>query len=318
MTDLEPVPMNTSQIRHLEDARELWGRYDFLASLQETFRGAMGWKKVGPAEDLTSYWTDPVTGKKHMGSLGRRSPETEKTKADFDAGVVAAEADAFAVLGHPINLGSPKQLQEILFGERGLPPTKKIKTGYTTDAEALQSLFAQTEDPLLAELLRWRDVSKLRQTVTGLLASVADDGRIHTTFNQIVAATGRLSSQDPNLQNIPIRTDEGRRIRSGFVVGPGYEALLTADYSQIEMRLMAHLSEDEGLIEAFRSGEDLHSYVASRVFGVPTDEVTPEQRRKIKAMSYGLALSLIHISEPTRLLSNSYAVFCLNKNTKTT
>ena len=135
-------------------------------------------------------------------------------------------------------------------------------------------------------------MSKLRQTVTGLLASVADDGRIHTTFNQIVAATGRLSSQDPNLQNIPIRTDEGRRIRSGFVVGAGYECLLTADYSQIEMRLMAHLSEDAGLIEAFNSGEDLHSYVASRVFGVAPADVDPEMRRKIKAMSYGLAYGL--------------------------
>ena len=213
-------------------------------------------------------------------------------ESEFGESMRVAETAAHELAGRPFNLGSPKQLQEILFGERGLPPTKKIKTGYTTDAEALQSLFAQTEDPLLAELLRWRDVSKLRQTVTGLLASVADDGRIHTTFNQIVAATGRLSSQDPNLQNIPIRTDEGRRIRSGFVVGPGFESLLTADYSQIEMRLMAHLSEDAGLIEAFNSGEDLHSYVASRVFGVPTDEVTPEQRRKIKAMSYGLAYGL--------------------------
>jgi DNA polymerase-1 len=211
---------------------------------------------------------------------------------EFGAAMRAAEEAAHAEAGRPFNLGSPKQLQEILFGERGLPTTKRIKTGYTTDAEALQSLFAQTGDPLLEQLLRWRDVSKLRQTVTGLLSSVSDDGRIHTTFNQIVAATGRLSSQDPNLQNIPIRTDEGRRIRSGFVVGPGYECLLTADYSQIEMRLMAHLSEDAGLIEAFNSGEDLHSYVASRVFEVPAAEVSPEMRRKIKAMSYGLAYGL--------------------------
>ncbi|MFN8167167.1 MAG: DNA polymerase I [Candidatus Nanopelagicales bacterium] len=216
----------------------------------------------------------------------------ESLEAEFAEHMRGAEEAAHDLAGRPFNLGSPKQLQEILFGERGLPPTKKIKTGYTTDAEALQSLFAQTGDPLLEQLLRWRDVSKLRQTVTGLLSSVSDDGRIHTTFNQIVAATGRLSSQDPNLQNIPIRTDEGRRIRSGFVVGAGFECLLTADYSQIEMRLMAHLSEDAGLVEAFNSGEDLHSYVASRVFGVPTDEVTPEMRRKIKAMSYGLAYGL--------------------------
>jgi DNA polymerase-1 len=211
---------------------------------------------------------------------------------EFGDAMRAAEVAAHEHAGRPFNLGSPKQLQEILFGERGLPTTKKIKTGYTTDAEALASLFASTGDPLLAELLRWRDVAKLRQTVTGLLTSISDDGRIHTTFNQIVAATGRLSSQDPNLQNIPIRTEEGRRIRSGFVVGDGFESLMTADYSQIEMRLMAYLSDDEGLIEAFKSGEDVHTTVASRVFGVEAADVDAEMRRKIKAMSYGLAYGL--------------------------
>jgi DNA polymerase-1 len=216
----------------------------------------------------------------------------ERLEAEFGDAMRAAESAAHDLAGRPFNLGSPKQLQEILFGERGLPTTKKIKTGYTTDAEALASLFAATGDPLLEELLRWRDVSKLRQTVTGLLASISDDGRIHTTFNQIVAATGRLSSQDPNLQNIPIRTEEGRRIRSGFVVGDGYESLMTADYSQIEMRLMAHLSHDDGLIEAFKSGEDVHTTVASRVFGVEPGAVDAEMRRKIKAMSYGLAYGL--------------------------
>ncbi|MEO7744767.1 MAG: DNA polymerase, partial [Actinomycetota bacterium] len=130
------------------------------------------------------------------------------------------------------------------------------------------------------------------QTVEGLLKTVADDGRIHTTYNQTIAATGRLSSTDPNLQNIPIRTDEGRQIREAFVVGPGSECLLTADYSQIEMRIMAHLSGDAGLIEAFRTGEDLHRYVGARVFGVPTAEVTPAMRSKVKAMSYGLAYGL--------------------------
>ena len=216
----------------------------------------------------------------------------ELLDSEFAESMRIAETSAHTLAGRPFNIGSPKQLQEILFGERGLPTTKKIKTGYTTDAEALQSLFARTGDPLLEQLLRWRDVSKLRQTVTGLLAAIADDGRIHTTFNQIVAATGRLSSQDPNLQNIPIRTDAGRRIRSGFVVGAGYECLLTADYSQIEMRLMAHLSEDAGLIDAFNSGEDLHTTVAARVFDVAPEAVDPEMRRRIKAMSYGLAYGL--------------------------
>jgi DNA polymerase-1 len=173
-----------------------------------------------------------------------------------------------------------------------MPKTKRTKTGYTTDAEALADLFARTEHPFLQYLLRHRDASRLRQTVEGLLKAVGDDGRIHTTYQQTIAATGRLSSTDPNLQNIPIRTDEGRRIRETFVVGKGFECLVTADYSQIEMRIMAHLSGDTGLIEAFRSGEDLHRFVGARVFGVAPADVTAAMRSKIKAMSYGLAYGL--------------------------
>jgi DNA polymerase I len=203
----------------------------------------------------------------------------------------AAEA-AYAVIGKQINLGSPKQLQVVLFDELGMPKTKRTKTGYTTDADALQSLFDKTGHPFLQHLLAHRDVTRLKVTVDGLLNSVAADGRIHTTFNQTIAATGRLSSTEPNLQNIPIRTEEGRQIRDAFVVGKGYEELMTADYSQIEMRIMAHLSRDEGLIEAFNTGEDLHSFVASRAFGVPIEEVTAELRRRVKAMSYGLAYGL--------------------------
>jgi DNA polymerase-1 len=180
----------------------------------------------------------------------------------------------------------------VLFDELGMPKTKRTKTGYTTDAEALADLFAATEHPFLGALLRHRDASRLRQTVEGLIKSVSDDGRIHTTYNQTIAATGRISSTDPNLQNIPIRTDEGRRIREVFVVGSGYAELMSADYSQIEMRIMAHLSGDEGLIEAFRSGEDLHRFVGSRVFNVAPADVTPAMRAKIKAMSYGLAYGL--------------------------
>jgi DNA polymerase-1 len=177
-----------------------------------------------------------------------------------------------------------------------MPKTKKTKTGYTTDADALQTLFDKTAHPFLEHLLAHRDVTRLKVTVDGLLKSTAPDGRIHTTFNQTIAATGRLSSTEPNLQNIPIRTEAGRRIRDAFCVGEGggitYAELMTADYSQIEMRIMAHLSRDEGLIEAFRTGEDLHSFVAARAFGVPIDEVTPELRRRVKAMSYGLAYGL--------------------------
>jgi DNA polymerase-1 len=213
-------------------------------------------------------------------------------EAHFAAEVKAAAQSAYATIGREFNLGSPKQLQEILFTELGLPKTKRIKTGYTTDADALAWLFAQTEHPLLEHLLRHRDVAKLKSTVDGLLKSVSDDGRIHTTYNQTVAATGRLSSTDPNLQNIPIRTAEGRRIRRAFVVGDGCESLLTADYSQIEMRLMAHLSRDEALIEAFNSGFDFHASTASSVFGVAKEEVSHDQRSKIKAMNYGLAYGL--------------------------
>ncbi|MGY1701090.1 DNA polymerase I [Geodermatophilus sp. SYSU D00766] len=211
---------------------------------------------------------------------------------EFADGVAAAAAEAYAVIGHEINLGSPKQLQAVLFDELGLPKTKKIKSGYTTDADALTWLLAQTGHPFLEHLLRHRDVTRLRTVIDGLIPMVDDAGRIHTTFQQTVAATGRLSSIDPNLQNIPIRSAEGRRIRQAFVVGAGHESLMTADYSQIEMRIMAHLSGDEGLIEAFTSGEDLHSFVASRAYDIPIEQVDPEMRRRIKAMSYGLAYGL--------------------------
>jgi DNA polymerase-1 len=213
-------------------------------------------------------------------------------ESKFGSAVKSAADDAYAVLGREINLGSPKQLQTVLFDELAMPKTKRTKTGYTTDADALQTLFAQTGHPFLEALLRHRDATRLKVTVDGLLKTVADDGRIHTTYNQMIASTGRLSSTDPNLQNIPIRTEEGRRIREAFVVGPGFESLMSADYSQIEMRIMAHLSEDAALIEAFHSGEDLHAFTASRVFSVEPADVSIEQRAKIKAMSYGLAYGL--------------------------
>ena len=203
-----------------------------------------------------------------------------------------AEQDAFAVIGKQINLGSPKQLQVVLFDELQMPKTKRTKTGYTTDADALQTLFEKTEHPFLAHLLEHRDATRLRVTVEGLVKSIAADGRIHTTLHQTIAATGRLSSVDPNLQNIPIRTEEGRRIRDAFVVGAGYVELMTADYSQIEMRIMAHLSEDTALIEAFQSGFDFHAATAAKVFGCEPSEVSSAQRAKIKAMNYGLAYGL--------------------------
>src|ERR687893_426460 len=216
----------------------------------------------------------------------------EALESDFAATVNQAAVEAYAVLGKQINLGSPKQLQVVLFEELGMPKTRRTKSGYTTDADALQSLYVKTEHPFLAHLLVHRDAIRLKQTVEGLLKAVADDGRIHTTYGQTIAATGRLSSTDPNLQNIPIRTEEGRRIRQAFVVGPGHDALMSADYSQIEMRIMAHVSGDADLIAAFKSGMDFHTVTASRVFGVEPTAVTPAERAKIKAMNYGLAYGL--------------------------
>lgn len=210
----------------------------------------------------------------------------------FTTQVEQSTQEAYDAIGHEVNLSSPKQLQVVLFEELELPKTKKIKTGYTTDAESLQDLLVKTGHPFLVALMAYRDAIKLRQTVEGLRKSIHDDGRIHTTYAQTVAATGRLSSLNPNLQNIPIRSEEGRRIRDVFVVGQGYDCLLTVDYSQIEMRIMAHLSGDEGLIEAYQGGEDLHRYVGSRVFNVAPEEVTSEMRAKVKAMSYGLAYGL--------------------------
>ena len=218
--------------------------------------------------------------------------------AELGKAVDAAREGAWAAAERDVNLSSPKQLQELLFDHFGLPKTKKTKTGYTTNAEALADLHAKTADEggaghqFLGFLLTHRDRIKLKQMVDSLSATVASDGRIHTTFSQVAAATGRLASADPNLQNIPARSADGMRIRGAFVAGEDFESLMSADYSQIEMRLMAHLSGDEALIEAFNSGEDLHRTMASMVFGTPVAEVTGEERSRIKATSYGLAYGL--------------------------
>ena len=243
----------------------------------------------------------------------------EGLQGEFASEARGAVEKAHEVVGREFNLGSPKQLQQVLFEDLGLPRTKKIKTGYTTDADALAWLATQTDHELPGVLLHHRDQTKLRTTVEGLIKTIADDERIHTTFNQTVAATGRLSSTDPNLQNIPVRTDVGRRIRRAFVVGEGFDELLTADYSQIELRIMAHLSGEKALIDAFNSGYDFHAQMASQVFGVGVEEVDGEARSKIKAMSYGLAYGLsayglsqqlgIAPDEAKRLMEDYFAEF---------
>jgi len=238
---------------------------------------------------------------------------------ELDAAVVAAEQAAYDVIGHEINLGSPKQLQTVLFDELHMPKSKKTKQGYTTGAAALDEMYAANPHPFLEHLLAHRDNIKLRQIVDALMRAIADDGRIHTTYQQTVTSTGRLSSTDPNLQNIPVRTETGRRVREAFVAGHGYDGLLSADYSQIEMRVMAHVSGDPALIEAFRSGVDFHTVTASHVFRVPADEITPAQRSKVKQVNYGLAYGLsafglsarlgIDVGEARDLMDGYFATF---------
>ncbi|MEV7002625.1 DNA polymerase I [Streptomyces sp. NPDC093982] len=263
-----------------------------VLDLGEAFEGRL--EEVGAADLLRDMElpTSALLARMERHGIAADRAHLEAMEQMFAGAVQQAVKEAHAAAGHEFNLGSPKQLQEVLFGELALPKTKKTKTGYTTDADALAWLATQTDNELPVIMLRHREQAKLRVTVEGLIKTIAADGRIHTTFNQTVAATGRLSSTDPNLQNIPVRTDEGRAIRRGFVVGEGFESLMTADYSQIELRVMAHLSEDEGLIEAFTSGEDLHTTAASQVFAVEPAAVDAEMRRKIKAMSYGLAYGL--------------------------
>ncbi len=237
-------------------------------------------------------------GMEHVGAqvdMNRLAQMLEQLTAQAEH----AQEIAWQYAGERVNLQSPKQLQKVLFEDMGLKPTKKTKSGsYSTNAAALQTLRDRSYGndracQFLDALLMHREHNKLKQIVQTLIdATNKRDGRIHTTFEQTVAATGRLSSVDPNLQNIPNRNAAGREIRSAFVPGEGYESLLSSDYSQVELRIMADLSGDEALIEAFRSGRDFHKYVASLVYGIPVDEITSDQRSHVKAMSYGLAYGL--------------------------
>ncbi|TBN56716.1 DNA polymerase I [Glaciihabitans arcticus] len=228
--------------------------------------------------------------------LGRLSTELGESSTDL-------AARAYAEIGREVNLGSPKQLQQVLFEELNMPKTRANKTGYSTDAAALADLQEQAPHPFLDLLLKHRDATKLKQIIDTVDKAADSSSRVHTTYDQTGSSTGRISSNDPNLQNIPIRTEVGREIRTAFEPSPGFETMLTADYSQIEMRIMAHLSGDEGLIEAFHSGEDLHRFVGARIFHVDTADVTPLMRTKVKAMSYGLAygLSAFGLSKQLRI-----------------
>ncbi|MFY0671036.1 MAG: DNA polymerase I [Aquiluna sp.] len=289
---------------------------------------AMIWAALAPRledEESLPVYKDielPVAGVLSRMEVHGIAVAKDVLQSQFDE--LSAEVDgiarqAYDIIGHEVNLASPKQLQTVLFEELGMEGTRSVKTGYSTNAEALATLYEQTEHPFLEKLLAHRDSSKLRQITETLIKAVAADGRIHTSYSQVGTSTGRLSSENPNLQNIPIKTDRGMRLRSAFIAGAGYETLLTADYSQIEMRIMAHLSEDEGLIEAFNKGEDLHNFVGARIYGVEPEAVTGAMRSKVKAMSYGLVYGLseyglarqlrISKSEAKQLMSDYFERF---------
>jgi DNA polymerase-1 len=238
---------------------------------------------------------------------------------DLTSTASLAAQRAYAEIGREINLASPKQLQEVLFDQLGMPKTRANKTGFSTDAASLADLQEQAPHPFLDLLLQHRDATKLLQIIASIDKAVDSTSRVHTTYEQAGSSTGRIASNDPNLQNVPVKTEVGREIRSAFEAGVGFETLLTADYSQIEMRIMAHLSGDEALILAFNEGEDLHRFVGSRIFGVAPADVTPVMRTKVKAMSYGLAYGLsafglskqlrIDTSEAKTLMTDYFARF---------
>ncbi|MDO5671851.1 MAG: DNA polymerase I [Actinomycetaceae bacterium] len=268
-----------------DDCRALVEMYEVLLSKMEQRCASDLWRDV-------EVPTQEILTRMECVGIAADVVALEGVKTDLRHIVNRAEEQAFASIDREVNLSSPKQLQDVLFNQLKMPPTRKTKTGYTTNAQALEELSVTNPHPFLTHLLEHRDAIKLKQITTTLLEKVGTDGRIHTTFLQTNTATGRLASVEPNLQNIPARTSTGRRLREGFIAGEGFDLLMTADYSQIEMRIMAHLSQDEGLIAAFNSGEDLHKAVAALVYGVPAREVTAEQRSQVKATSYGLAYGL--------------------------
>ena len=210
---------------------------------------------------------------------------------DLTAQLAQIEADLYRNIGHTVNINSPKQLSDLLFGELGLPKTRRTKSGFSTDANALEMLKGL--HPVVDGILEYRQVAKLKSTYVDALPEMVNrqTGRIHTSYHQTGSATGRISSSDPNLQNIPVRTEQGRQVRRAFVADAGCQ-LLSADYSQIELRVLAHLSQDESLLDAFRRGEDIHAATASQMFGVPLNQVDAEQRRIAKVLNFGVIYGL--------------------------
>ena len=290
LNELLPTP-DPNQLVPDESALDAGGRAWFIHRIDAAIREQMDAATLALFLEIEVPTLNTLAAMEIRGVTVNRA-KLELLSTELGERAEKAKTEAFEVIGREVNLASPKQLQEVLFDQLGMPKTRATKTGYTTDATALADLQATNPHPFLGLLLEHRDVTKLKQIVETLIQAIGPDGRIHTTYGQTGTSTGRLSSANPNLQNIPIRTADGRRIREAFEVGEGFDTLFTADYSQIEMRIMAHFSEDEGLIEAFISGEDLHRFVGARVFGVEPADVTGEMRSQVKAMSYGLAYGL--------------------------
>lgn len=279
----------------LLDAREAWERRceeaDALQRVAPRLRTALREREVERVYHEIEMPLVPVLADMEMAGVAVDVPYLEQLAGELRARLEALAEEIYATVGVEFNLSSPKQLGFVLFEKLGLPPLKKTKTGYSTDADVLETLAAH--HPVVAKILQHRELAKLLSTYVEVLPRLVhpQTGRVHTTFNQTVAATGRLSSQDPNLQNIPIRTEEGRRIRRAFIAPPG-RVLLSADYNQIELRLLAHISRDPALQEVFRAGRDIHAEVAAEVFGLPRDRLTPEQRRRAKAINFGIAYGI--------------------------
>ena len=290
LNEILPEP-DPNQLVPDDSALDVAGRAWFIRRIDEAIRSVMDAATLALFLEIELPTLTTLAAMELRGITVNKA-KLENLSRELGERAEKAKQEAFAVIGREVNLASPKQLQEVLFDQLGMPKTRATKTGYTTDATALADLQATNPHPFLGLLLEHRDVTKLKQIVETLIQAIGPDGRIHTTYGQTGTSTGRLSSANPNLQNIPIRTADGRRIREAFEVGDGFDTLFTADYSQIEMRIMAHFSEDEGLIEAFISGEDLHRFVGARVFGVRPADVTSDMRSQVKAMSYGLAYGL--------------------------
>ncbi|MEW6637852.1 MAG: DNA polymerase, partial [Actinomycetota bacterium] len=224
----------------------------------------------------------------------------EEVGAELEERIAEIEAKIFEEVGHPFNIGSPKQLGEVLFEELGIPPVRKTKTGYSTDAKVLQQLAVQGHT-VAGHVIAWRELAKLKGTyVDGLLKLIGEDGRIHSTLNQTTTSTGRLSSESPNLQNIPVRTETGARIRDAFTASEG-RRLVVADYSQIELRILAHMTREPALVESFRNGEDIHTRTAAEIFDVRMESVTPELRRRAKMVNFGILYGISGYGLASRL-----------------